>query len=73
MPGLRAHRDGQSRKKAVQEIRMVKPPADSREADAYCIGRAPSGSKIDGFAAEQAAAVDETKIGWRVRGACVSQ
>jgi len=38
-----------------------------------CIGRAPSGSEIDGFAAEQAAAAGETKIGWRVRGACASQ
>lgn len=51
---------------------MVKPPADGREADA-CIGRAPSGSEIDGLVADQAAAADETKIGWRVWGACVSQ
>jgi len=51
---------------------MVKPPAEGCDADA-CIGTAPSGSEIDGFAAEQAAAADETKIGWRVRGACVSQ
>jgi len=34
----------------------------------HCIGRAPSGSEIDGFAADQAAAADETKIGWRVLG-----
>lgn len=52
---------------------MVKPPADGRKADAYGIGPAPSESEIDGFAAEQAAAADETKIGWRVWGACVSQ